>query len=302
MMMNNHDKKISALMDRFFPEYLRRDYSKFIDFIRYFLEYLESRGQIHDLISDFLHYIDVDKLLDGDPYYAGDADVLQLHIKQYLSSFPLYRIDDIEIRKLIKNAKDFYNCKGTERSYEFIFRLMNHFGDFSFYYPSHDILTVSDYYGGRLDSDKMIHDNYYRAFWTYEIRSNLYGYAELKSIIENILHPTGCKVFFRREVDDYTYAYMPTAYEYGATHMVFVLQNLPVQWIEYRSVTKIYTNSSGYGIYDEFTFQDLELYYGGILSLLEIKDWGDTFHHMEYYGLYDDDFWPFQQGTALTVL
>ena len=137
-------KFLSIFMDRFLTPYIRETYSKFEIFIRSYLEYCEQQGKIIQLIYDFLHYIDVDALEDAYDPYNSDSDVLEEYVKQYLNSFPLYRITDIGVKKLIKNAKDFYSSKGTEKSYDFIFRLMNHMGAFSFYYPGDHVFLLSD--------------------------------------------------------------------------------------------------------------------------------------------------------------
>lgn len=295
------DKKLSPLINRFLPEYIRKEYQKFSKFIEYYLEYLEEDGKVYTLISDFLHWIDIDKLEEGDPYYRGDDEVLEQYINQYISSFPLYRIEDIDVKKLIKNAKDFYSAKGTERSYDFIFRLMNYFGSFSFYYPSEDILIISNLYDGQISSGKKIHDNNYRAYWTYEIRSNLYGFAELKDIVNELLHPIGTKVFFLREVEDRLYEYF-YLYE-SVTSLMFVIYDLPIQWLESFSVKKIYLNESNYGLYDEFTFYEFEGYapYAGILNSLYIDGFDDTWYNLENFQD-NETWWPFQIAPALTIL
>ena len=286
-------KYISVFMDRLLPDYLRTEYSQFEAWIRSYLEYCEQDGKVVQLLFDFLHYIDIDKLNAGDPYYAGDDDVLELYIEQYLSNFPLYRIQDIDISKLIKNAKDFYSAKGTERSYDFIFRLMNHLGSFSFYYPQDDIMKLSDAYTP-LSEDKYLHDNFYRAYFTYEIRSTLFGYAELKDIIENLLHPAGCKAFFMRIIESSGTDYDITDQD-GVT-LVFHFYSLQDQFYPQFTYNTIYKD-------DYYTWTFYDLYYSDVpmLENFTFYDWGDNWSGIENsYG--DQDFYPHQISTYRTLL
>ena len=281
-------KPLSVLIDRLVPQFIRDEYSKFTDFIRKYLEFTEQTGNVQDVLSDFLRLIDLDQLNYDDPY-SYDAELIELAIQQYLSSFPLYRVQDIDLKKLLKNSKDFYSCKGTEQSYQFLFKLMNRMGSFSFYYPDQDIVTLNDTVNGLLSEEKALHDNYYRAFYTYEIRSDEYGYAELKEIIENVLHPVGCKVFFLRTViseGDIDPNQVPT----DEMHFVFVLSFDTSEWENYLQ-NQI--------IYDGVTFEDIENGNAGILSLMDFEDWGDTFANLENPGV---SHYPHQLHVYRTLL
>ena len=283
-------------MDRFLPPYLRTEYTKFDSFIRSYLEYCEENGKVVQLIYDFLHYIDIDKIDETDPY-SGDAEVLEQYILQYLSSFPLYRITDVDVKKLIKNAKDFYSSKGTEKSYDFIFRLMNHIGTFSFYYPSDDIFILSKA-TCLTDGASKIHDNYYRAYYTYEIQSTMYGYVELKDIIEMLLHPAGCKCFFLRIVEAIC-ALSPVLQSQNPYSLAFAYEIFSAnQYANFDTYNLIYEASS-------LTFQDLEdLTYAGIyrgIGKMTFSDWGDTFEHMENSAL-DFNYFPHQLSTYMTLI
>jgi hypothetical protein len=293
--MSNNKKYLSILCDRFIPTFLRSEYTNFEAFIKSYLEYLEQDGKITTLIFDMLHYLDIDKIDEDDPY-NGDDDVLELYIQQYISSFPLYRITDIDIKKLIKNAKDFYSSKGTEKSYDFIFRLMNHMGAFEFYYPGNHVHILSDS-NHVLSGDSKIHDNYYSAFYTYEIRSTLYGYAELKDIVVDLLHPAGCKCFFLRiieslgNMDPVLQVQVPANIEF-----LFEIDSA-YQWKNFDTYNLIYEAGA-------LTFEDLEdLTYAGIhrgIGKMTFADWGDTFEHMENSATNFD--WYHHQLSAYTTL
>lgn len=263
-------KYLSVMIDRFVPTYIRDEYPIFTDFIKTYLEFCESRGQYQQLIFDFLHYLDIDEIDE-----VEDAAILEQYIKQYLSTFPLYRVQDIDIKKLIKNAKDFYSCKGTERSFDFLFRLMNHAGIFSFYYPDSHIFRLNSVDNGVLSGQNAFHDNYYRAFYTYEIRSSLFGYGELKSIIENVLHPVGCKTFFRRMIPDEIS--VGEEYQVPQSEMVNVLVTMDDST---REETEYNTNLKRYDM-GNITFEDVEDGSAGLVSEMDFGDWGDTFFNME---------------------
>jgi len=187
---------LSVLINRFIPEYLREEYPKFKAFIQYYLEWLDTTGNPYQLIRDFLHFLDIDQI-DS----VNEADILEQYTKQYLAQFPLYRIQEIDVKLLIKHAKDFYAIKGTQKSYEFLFQIMNHVGSFSFYYPEQNIMTYSNKNHVYSGSSKY-HDNEYYAYYVYEIRSDVFGYTELQDICEALLHPTGCKIFYLRIIND----------------------------------------------------------------------------------------------------
>lgn len=283
------DKKyLSVFIDRLLPEYIRDEYTKYTTFIKSYLEYLEQDRKAITLIFDFLRFIDIDKL-EEDPY---DSDVLEQYILQYINSFPLYRITDVDVKRLIKNAKDFYSSKGTEKSYDFIFRLMNHMGAFEFYYPGNDIFVLSNTHC-KTDDICKIHDNYYRAYYTYEIQSTLYGYVELKDIIEQLLHPAGCKCFFLRIVETIL-ALSPALQTQNPYTLAFAYEIISAyQWSNFDTYNLIYNASS-------YTFADLNSSLRGI-GKMTFYDWGDTFEHMENSVL-NFDYFVHQLSAYLTLV
>jgi hypothetical protein len=284
-------KFLSIFLDRFLPPYLRSEYTKFEAFIRSYLEYCEENGKVIQLIYDFLHYIDIDKIDEDDPY-NGDADVLEQYILQYISSFPLYRITDIDVKKLIKNAKDFYSSKGTEKSYDFIFRLMNHMGTFNFYYPSDDIFILSNSFH-KLSSKSKFHDNYYRAYYTYEIQSTLFGYIELRDIIETLLHPAGCKCFFLRIVEMIG-SLNPTLQTQSPYSLAFAYEIFSVdQYENFDTYNLIYQAAT-------FTFDDLEDTSLRGIGKMTFYDWGDTFLN-EDTSAANFTYYPHQLSAYLTL-
>lgn len=276
------NKKLSSLTERFFDQHIISEYPDLVQFFRIVFQYLEEDDNIFDLILNFIdRFANIDTLKNS----SNEIDLMikDLYIEQYISQFPLYRLEDIDTIKLIKNAKDFYSIKGTEKSYNFIFSLLNHLGAFSFYYPAVDILVISDYENGVLNDDKYIHDNYYYAHYTYEIQSTLFGYFELKDIIKEIVHPVGCKTFFLRILQDTVEADSVEEIE----SILFVLQDTVIQY------------TTDVDVYD-ITYADVETISDEyILSLLDIDELYDLIYTLENPGY---DFYEFQMDFQFTLL
>jgi len=278
------NKKISSLTERFYDQYILTEYPDLVNFFKIIFQYLEEHNNIFDLILNFIdRFVDIDNLSGSEDEI--DLIIKDLYIEQYIPQFPLYRLDDIDVIKVIKNAKDFYSIKGTEKSYYFMFSLLNHLGAFDFYYPSTDILILSDSENGILNSRKHIHDNYYYAFYTYEIQSTLFGYFELKDIIRNILHPVGSKIFFLRILQD-TYEILDETE--SIDELIFVLQNTVIAHI------------TDYDIYYNITFGDIEtVNMNYLLSLLDIDELDDIFYTLENPGYV---FYEYQMDFQFTLL
>jgi hypothetical protein len=288
----SNTKYLSIFMDRFIPRFLRSEYVNFEAFIRSYFEYLEQEGKVVNLIFDMLHYLDIDKIDDDDPY-NGDEDILEMYIQQYISSFPLYRITDVDVKKLIKNAKDFYSSKGTEKSYDFIFRLMNHMGAFTFYYPGDHVHILSNS-THVLDSDSKIHDNYYSAFYTYEIQSTLYGYAELKDIVVDLLHPAGCKCFFLRIVESLgnldPVLQIQTSFNNSFAYEIDTVY----QWQNFDTYNLIYSANT-------ITVNDLDDTTLRGIGKMTLRDWGDIIANLENSAT-NFDWYYHQLSTYMTLL
>ena len=79
------------------------------------------------------------------------AGFVELFRKEFLNGFS--KNADINTANLLKHIKDFYRAKGNENSFRYIFRLLFGIEDVEFYYPSNDILRLSD---GRWTLDKSV--------------------------------------------------------------------------------------------------------------------------------------------------
>lgn len=131
--MSNRDDgiKLSILVDRFVPKYVREDHPDFVVFIKKYFEYLERDLGEYDVIAHLLEYTDIDNTV---PIFLED------YRKQYGPNIP--ETISANLILMLKNIRSFYLSKGTEKSYKFLFRsIFNTFVDF--YYPKIDILRAS---------------------------------------------------------------------------------------------------------------------------------------------------------------
>ncbi len=126
------DNKISTILARAYPEFAESDYPLFIEFMKSYYEWMETTGNPYEIISQLNEYRDVDRTT---------GEFLQYFKKAYIDNIP----DDItaDKRNLIKKIKEFYQAKGSEKSYQLLFRIL--FDKLvTITYPSDDILRCSD--------------------------------------------------------------------------------------------------------------------------------------------------------------
>lgn len=134
-------QKIASLVKEQLPEFVRADYQTFVAFIEAYFEFLEENQGARDAIRNARKYEDIDGTID-----------------EFISQFKLEFAKDIpefilaDKANLYKNIKDFYQSKGSEKSYDLLFRLLYN-ENISFFYPSSVILKPSD---GKWTNDKTI--------------------------------------------------------------------------------------------------------------------------------------------------
>lgn len=123
---------VSPYLDNQFPQFVKEDHQRFIAFVKSYYEWMESEGGILGESKKLKYYQDID--YTKDPY-------TEQFFKEFLSNFP--RTLATNQNTLLKNIKDFYRAKGTEKSFELFFRAVYGLNP-EFYYPRVDILKVSD--------------------------------------------------------------------------------------------------------------------------------------------------------------
>ena len=127
MILNNHNTSIQ--ISKQLPEFIRDDvnYQTFVAFLEAYYEWLQlahtanslntvvnSSGQgITHATQNLLSYVDIDDTMN---------DFIQYFINDFLPYIPDDALTDK--RKLLKISKEFYQSKGTEKSYKFLFRAL----------------------------------------------------------------------------------------------------------------------------------------------------------------------------------
>ena len=127
MILNNHNTSIQ--ISKQLPEFIRDDvnYQTFVAFLEAYYEWLQlahtanslntvvnSSGQgITHASQNLLSYVDIDDTMDN---------YIQYFINDFLPYIPEDALTDK--RKLLKISKEFYQSKGTEKSYKFLFRAL----------------------------------------------------------------------------------------------------------------------------------------------------------------------------------
>jgi hypothetical protein len=136
-MFANTDFKTSILVNRQLPEFIREDYPLFQSFLEAYYEFLQQKqeNQQNDLINvaKSLRTIkDVDDSIDN-------------FENSFFNTFATLFPKESAVNKalLLKNALPVYLSKGSEKSFQFLFRLL--FGkEVDVIYPRDNILRASD--------------------------------------------------------------------------------------------------------------------------------------------------------------
>jgi hypothetical protein len=132
------DKKLSNVIAKRVPEFIQNDHPRFVKFIEAYYEWLESSNNPYYMNIASGDFFDIDKTPDL---------FINRFRRQYLDNFPEEFATNLNgdipnLKTVIKNIKQFYGAKGTEKSFKFFFRLL--YDTFvEFYYPKNDILKAS---------------------------------------------------------------------------------------------------------------------------------------------------------------
>lgn len=117
------------------PLFIREDYKVFSRFVEAYYEWLQkSNNPLYSLFNSE-YFSDVD---------TTPEIFLESFRTQYLNDFPINILDkkEVNIRNVIKNIKQFYSAKGTEKSFKFLFRLLYN-AYVELYFPRKELLVAS---------------------------------------------------------------------------------------------------------------------------------------------------------------
>lgn len=127
------NNKISNLINSQVPFFVRNDHQNFIRFLEAYYEFLEQNAGLVDRAKNIRSYQDIDRSL-------GEFE--QQLYNTYLKLIPENVI--VDKRLLLKNIKDFYQARGSEKSIRFLLNILYGDENVEFYYPKKDVLRASD--------------------------------------------------------------------------------------------------------------------------------------------------------------
>lgn len=137
--MKDSQKLISTQIEKDIPQFIRMEYPNFVAFIVKYYEWMEQEGRPFHFITNILNYADVDRT---------SLEFLDNFGKAFLAPLPDVIYGQNNIATLIKNINQYYSARGSEKSFEFLFQLFQYktdpTGDLRIYYPSVDMLRISD--------------------------------------------------------------------------------------------------------------------------------------------------------------
>lgn len=124
--------RLSKLVSEQLPEFIKGDHTTLVAFIEAYYEYLEQNQKPIEMNRNLRLYNDIDMTLDSFVDYFK---------KNYLVDIPDTILADK--RTFLKNVREFYKGKGTDKSFILLFRML--FNETAeIYYPKVDMLKASD--------------------------------------------------------------------------------------------------------------------------------------------------------------
>jgi hypothetical protein len=131
--MANTNSKISNLVASQVPFFVRNDHETFVRFLEAYYEYTEQNGKVIERGKNLPAYADIDRTVD---------EFAEYFYRTFINQIPREIIADKAL--VLKHIKDFYKARGTEKSIEFLLRILFGEENTEFYYPKRDVLRASD--------------------------------------------------------------------------------------------------------------------------------------------------------------
>ena len=125
-------KKISTTINHQVPDFVRADAPLFKSFVEGYYEFLEQANNALDASRNLLNYQDIDTSIDKYAEYLR---------REIIPDFPRNTLANTHF--LLKNAKDLYTSRGSEKSYQLLFRALYN-QEIEIYDPGESILRASD--------------------------------------------------------------------------------------------------------------------------------------------------------------
>ena len=138
---DNIKGQVSAIISDQLPEFVQSDHTTFVTFLEAYYEWMELQGNAIEATRSARITNDIDTTLEAFVTYFKE---------NYLVDIPDSILNDK--RNLLKNIKEFYQAKGTDKALILLFRMLFN-EEVSVYYPKVDMLRVSD---GKFTSDTIV--------------------------------------------------------------------------------------------------------------------------------------------------
>jgi hypothetical protein len=138
---DNIKGQVSAIISDQLPEFVQSDHTTFVTFLEAYYEWMEQQGNAIEATRSARIVNDIDTTLEAFVTYFKE---------NYLVDIPDSILNDK--RNLLKNIKEFYKAKGTDKALILLFRMLFN-EEVSVYYPKVDMLRVSD---GKFTSDTIV--------------------------------------------------------------------------------------------------------------------------------------------------
>lgn len=137
--MATSNNKLSTIVETGIPYFIRDDHPQFVLFLKKYYEFLEQQesftgGYPVERIINHLNNIDIDT--------TQHDEAAEYLYNKFIQDIPKTIEADKAI--LLKNIKDFYRSKGTEKATKFLIYLLTGFENAQIYYPKTNILKTSD--------------------------------------------------------------------------------------------------------------------------------------------------------------
>lgn len=124
--------KISTHIATQFPEFIRSEGPRFVEFLKSYYEQAEQVDEAVYAARTITNNQDID---------ATAAVLLEYFRREFLANIPVNILAD---RRLVtKHIRKFYRARGSADAYRFLFRILFN-TEIDFYYPGDDILRCSD--------------------------------------------------------------------------------------------------------------------------------------------------------------
>lgn len=120
------------------PDFVNSDHATFRRFVEVYYEWMEQYQNAFGIIDAFTELTDIDRTF---VFFTQDFRAM------YLQNFPVQLAVDangnvVSEANFLKNARNFYGAKGTEKAYRFLFRLIYNVAS-EVKYPGEEILKCS---------------------------------------------------------------------------------------------------------------------------------------------------------------